>query len=809
MSDGVEGARRVFGLRSVGTGGRGVQAVSGAWSETMNARLAVSADIAGSILLAAEGLRGRCAGGVSPGGPGGVAVRSRIVVWAVVVCVTVALWLAGTGAAVASGWAIQAVPVVPGPTGTSGQLSAVSCTSRTSCTAVGSYTNSAAVTLALAERWNGARWSIQQTPDPAGATGTSLSGVSCTSTNACTAVGSYSVGSVVRVTLAERWNGVRWSIQRIPSPPGATLPSLGGVSCTSRTACIAVGSYLNTPDPYTAVALVERWNGARWLMQRIPNPPGVLSMALGGVSCTSRTACIAVGSLDKRVKPVLALTLAARWNGTRWTIQRTPNPARETNPSLSSVSCSSATACTAVGSSAAVTLAEVWDGTRWRIQGTPNPAGRKGIALSGVSCASRSDCIAVGSYTNRAGTVVALAESRNGARWRIQGTPNPAGAKITALSGVWCTSRTACIAVGNFTSSAGVQLTVAERRNGSGWAIQQTRNPVFSAGSSTLNGVSCTSATACTAVGSYTNHAGTQVVLAEAWDGTSWTIQTTPDPSGASSTVLNGVSCASATACVAVGSYTSSAGTVLGLAETWNGTSWTIQNPGGGGLSSVSCTSARACVAVGGSLSAIWNGSSWTIHNMPPPSPGPFGGLNGVSCTSPTACTAVGSNPPVTLAEAWDGASWTPQNTLNDPSAVAQNGGTWLDGVACTSATACIAVGGWSAYHEGGLVAELWDGATWALQSVGPGGAFITGELNGVSCPSANACTAVGIRTDGEAAAAWDGTSWTIQSTPTPSGATLASQFNAVSCTSATACTAVGSTVNLGAQSTQLIEQES
>ena len=714
---------------------------------------------------------------------------------------TLALCLAGAGPAVASGWAFQAVPAVPGPTGTSGQLSAVSCTSRTSCVAVGSYTNSG-VALPLAERWNGARWSIQQTPIPAGANGASLLGVSCTSKNACIAVGSYTIRpGDVQATLAERWNGARWAIQRTPSP--AALPELDGVSCTSRTACIAVGSYVNTA--YTAAALVERWNGSRWSMQRVPNPAGAVSTALFGVSCTSRTACTAVGNLHTSLEPVLQLTLAERWNGTRWRVQRTPNPAGGPSPSLSGVSCISRTACTAVGNAA---LAERWNGSRWRIRRAARPAGATNISLTGVSCASSSDCIAVGSYTNRAGAQVALAESFNGARWKIQRTPTrPAGATSTALSGVSCTSRTACTTDGSFTSSTKVQLTLGQRWNGTRWVIQRTRNPVFRTGSSALNGVSCPSATTCTAVGSYTNSAGSQAALAERWDGTSWTFQTTPSPSGASSSALNGVSCASPTACIAVGSYTTSPGDVQALAEAWDGTSWTIQSTAtptgatGASLSGISCTSPSACFAVGNSeapgnelmtLAEGWDGSSWTIQSTSNPTT--YTQLNSVSCTSAVACTAVGSYSTTTsrlvAAEIWDGSSWTIQDT---PNLAPQDRGTWLDAVSCSSGTACTAVGGWSAYHVSGFVADFWDGTTWTIQST-PSSTFPGGELNGVSCTSATACTAVGelssaVGLPAPVADTWDGTSWTLQNTPTP-GYT---HFNAVSCTSATVCTAVGS----------------
>ncbi|MEA2314573.1 MAG: hypothetical protein QOI03_1265, partial [Solirubrobacteraceae bacterium] len=47
---------------------------------------------------------------------------------------------------------------------------------------------------------------------------------------------------------------------------------------------------------------------------------------------------------------------------------------------------------------------------------------------------------------------------------------------------------------------------------------------------SVLSGVSCTTASACTAVGYYVNSAGTRLTLAERWNGTSWATQTTPNP---------------------------------------------------------------------------------------------------------------------------------------------------------------------------------------------------------------------------------------------------------------------------------------
>jgi hypothetical protein len=86
--------------------------------------------------------------------------------------------------------------------------------------------------------------------------------------------------------------------------------------------------------------------------------------------------------------------------------------------------------------------------------------------------------------------------------------------------------------------------------------------------------------------------------LAEAWNGSTWTMQAAPNPSGSQNAVLREVSCTSAAACTAVGE---SSGRTL--AERWNGANWTIQstpNPAGlPALSGVSCTSSTSCTAVG------------------------------------------------------------------------------------------------------------------------------------------------------------------------------------------------------------------
>ena len=361
-------------------------------------------------------------------------------------------------------------------------------------------------------------WSMQSTPDPVGATSSVLFGVSCSSPRACIAVGHFTDGSGRGVPLAERWKGTRWSIQRTAAPAAARASLLFDVSCTAPTACIAVGSTTNRAG--ATVPFAERWNGSRWSIQHVPTLPagrGDVSY-LGGVSCASRSDCTAVGYSGNSAGSS-GVALVERWNGVGWSVQRTSRPAGATVSFLTAVSCVSPTSCTAVGffntrAGVGVTLGERWNGTRWSIQRTPSPEAAVAVQLVGVSCTIKGPCIAAGYFAIDTGIEVMLAERWSGVRWSIQRTLYPAGATGVQFAGVSCASRSACTAVGFFGDANGLDETLAERYDGAHWVIQETPNPA-GVTSSSLAGVSCTSTTTCTAVGSFINPAGSQVTLAE------------------------------------------------------------------------------------------------------------------------------------------------------------------------------------------------------------------------------------------------------------------------------------------------------
>jgi hypothetical protein len=370
-------------------------------------------------------------------------------------------------------WTIQPTP---NPTGAaSSVLAGVSCTAASACTATGTSANGP-----LAERWDGTTWRIQHTPNPAG--GGSLAAVSCTSAMACTAVGARtdSFGNPT-ATLAEQWNGTNWTIQPTPNPAGAPGTALFGVSCTASTFCMAVGTSFDSSGFPTGL-VAERWDGTRWQIRPVPTPTGAAGSFFAGVSCTSPSFCTAVGAqTDSAGNPIG--TLAERWNGTNWTIQPTPNP--PPGGVLAAVSCTTPAGCTAAGNlnatsnSGTTTLVERWNGTTWAIQPTPVLSAGQGSFFSGVACQATA-CTAVGLNLPDTGPSM-LAERWDGTSWQIQPMPTPPNAPDIDPPAVACPNPSVCTAAGGYTS-VGPKLTLAEQWNSTSSSAQPTASRLMAPG---------------------------------------------------------------------------------------------------------------------------------------------------------------------------------------------------------------------------------------------------------------------------------------------------------------------------------------
>ena len=212
-------------------------------------------------------------------------------------------------------WTLQPMLLPPHPA-QSITLAGISCPGPGFCMAVGDYSygvgampSPTARDKTFAERWNGSSWQFIGTVDVA--SWNQLSAVSCTSPGACTAVGSSGSG---QFALAERWDGSKWTIQHVPDVNPAGYSQLTAVSCSSPSACMAVGTY-----DVAASAIAESWNGAAWQLHSMPGPPRPQpSVRPAGLSCTGPAACVAVGT-DGR-------TLTEIWADGNWQITPTPSP---------------------------------------------------------------------------------------------------------------------------------------------------------------------------------------------------------------------------------------------------------------------------------------------------------------------------------------------------------------------------------------------------------------------------------------------------------------------------------------------------
>ncbi len=640
-------------------------------------------------------------------------------------------------------------------------------------------------------------WTLVRSPNVNGAPQDNyLSGVSCVGTIFCMAAG-YISGTSSDKTLIQKWNGTSWAA--VSSPDPGTSSFLNAVSCTSTSFCMAVGSYgTGTTNP----TLIEKWNGSKWTKLTSPNPGAPGANGLDGVSCASATACVAVGSSNLSGT---ATPLAESWNGTSWTLTKVPNDTLASS-GLNGVSCASATFCLAVGVGHTGTsqgvFADKWNGTTWRLVPYSEPAGTADV-LAGVTCTSTTFCMAVGTSSDNVNPEQTLTAKWNGTKWTAVSSADSSPAQSNQLNAVSCTSSTFCTAVGQYDDGSNVPQTLAQKWNGTSWSI--TKSPDTSATEDNeLHGVSCTSASLCVSDGYYSGSQGFDQVLAQKWNGTSWSKTAIQSAGIPSDNYLSGVSCAGTAFCMAVGSYSDGTNDQA-LQQKWNGTSWATVTSSSSSpsvdLNDVSCVSASFCMAVGTfwngtagqNLAEKWNGSKWTKVAVPDTSPTAVNYLSGVSCTSATFCMAVGTffdgTNWQTLAQKWNGTRWT-LLTTPDTSSTQDNR---TNSVSCTSATFCLAVGLAGPNSQSVTLAQKWNGTSWKMvASPDPGTAV--NDLTGVSCPSVTFCMAAGFTADTASpgqtlTVKWNGSGLTTVA----SANTGTDELYSVSCTSSTFCMAVGS----------------
>ena len=273
-------------------------------------------------------------------------------------------------AAAPAGWSI--VNSAPTDPTESLILMGTTCTSSWNCWAVGgSFTNlNNGQPDALFEHWDGTSWSVQNESGPAGTQASLVWGVSCVTASDCWAVGAQQPDGNTGgpESLTEHWDGSTWSDFGAPNPEGY----LFSVSCVTTVRLLgrrhehgrqrqsdqrghrplgrldlvrgpdpAVGTDLRRvqlghlhqrlellgrrvrrAQPGSRTASCPMWprtcltptpssstgTGRRWTMTAAPWAADPLGTYLGGVTCTSSTNCLAVGTnLDANGDPSTSL----------------------------------------------------------------------------------------------------------------------------------------------------------------------------------------------------------------------------------------------------------------------------------------------------------------------------------------------------------------------------------------------------------------------------------------------------------------------------------------------------------------------
>jgi hypothetical protein len=314
--------------------------------------------------------------------------------------------------------------------------------------------------------------------------------------------------------------------------------------------------------------------------------------------------------------------------------------------SFSGVSCFSRSQCVAVGvgtgdnqGGAYVVIADGVPGSVEAVPGTD--------WLSSVDCVSATTCYAAGTapYVNPAGQsttggAVVTISNGNSASVNGMGVP-PVGLGDPGymyLYGIGCSGTSACIVTGYTQAIGGFSATVS---NG---------NPdenLFRTGPMTTNGVECVNGGRCMINAGVLESLGDREIEF-GWD---WAAKIGPKghlslgaAGGVLKTTLNGGACHhnDLEFCLIAGSA-GNEGVVdvaVGVTSTDNATV-----PGTSSLSDVSCAGAFWCVATGQSTSGegVLVPIGWTTPSTPVPVTGTL--LGGVSCVSTGLCVAVGSGP--------------------------------------------------------------------------------------------------------------------------------------------------------------------
>jgi hypothetical protein len=248
-----------------------------------------------------------------------------------------------------------------------------------------------------------------------------LAGVSATSANDAWAVGAYyPSGSNVLATLAEHFDGTRWTAFPLPNV-GVQENALLAVSTTSTGLGWAAGYFVN--GAFQQKTLIEHFDGTVWSV--VPSPsPGAQQNILYGVAAITDSDVWAVGG--EQDANGLWHTLTEHWDGSKWWVVKSVDAGVNGNQ-LYAVKYLATNDVYAVGQQAGAgfpnhALIEHWDGKSWSVVSSPNDASASALPL-GVT-ATGSSLIVVGEQETDTAPYTTYVAAGAPTPLSVQATPN-------------------------------------------------------------------------------------------------------------------------------------------------------------------------------------------------------------------------------------------------------------------------------------------------------------------------------------------------------------------------------------------------
>lgn len=356
------------------------------------------------------------------------------------------------------------------------------------------------------------------------------------------------IGAVLLSSAAPASAQSTWTIG--PAAPAGGNSSLHAIAAIPGTdGAWAVGGYGDPPggNPLYELPVIDSWNGTSWTQATVPAPTGYVA-DLTAVSASSASDAWAVGYTTPDL--VSATPWAVHWNGSTWSTAGSAASALISGSQLTGVADISPTDAYAISYNSVDSLSQVihWNGSTWSAVAIPQPGTTVTAPydiddvtyLSAISADSPDDVWAVGGYFSQGSSLFRpYALHFNGTTWSVATLPQVSGAtsatqyefgSVVANSptDVWAVGQSYQSEVSFPTSSNSTSSTLIEHWNGTAWSVVSSPSPGshdFLTGVATSNPASDVSA-----VGYYTPAgATTPQTLILNWNGADWSTVTSPN----------------------------------------------------------------------------------------------------------------------------------------------------------------------------------------------------------------------------------------------------------------------------------------